>query len=44
MSITRKNKNKFNYFNNGKKIVDKKIIEKINKLRIPPAYTDVKFF
>ena len=43
--LRKKIRNKFVYhYSNGKKIIDKKIIEKINKLRMPPAYTDVKIF
>lgn len=39
---TRKKSGKgFSYFVSGKKITDKKEIERINKLVIPPAWTDV---
>lgn len=40
--ITRtKNGKQFHYYYNGKKISDKKILERIRKLVIPPAWTDV---
>lgn len=40
--ITRsKNGKQFHYYYNGKKISDKKILERISKLVIPPAWTDV---
>lgn len=34
--------NGFKYYNNNKEITNQKILEKIKKLRIPPAYTNVK--
>jgi DNA topoisomerase I len=40
--ITRTRKGKqFSYYYNGKKVTDKKILERIRKLVIPPAWTDV---
>lgn len=40
-----KNSNNFKYFwKNGSSVTDKNTIDRIKKLRIPPAYTDVKIY
>lgn len=43
MYITRKKVGKsYHYFDNGQRITDKAVIERINKLAIPPAWKDVQ--
>ncbi len=44
--ITRKIKNKHYvyFYKNGKKIINRDEVDRINKLRIPPAYKDVKIY
>ena len=44
--ITRKKKSdkEYDFFYNNKKVTDKKILEKVYKIYIPPAYNDVKIY
>ena len=42
--IIKKKKYSFTYWSNGKQITNNDSIERINKLRIPPAYKDVKIY